>query len=56
MAHKITDDCSACGVCEEECPSDAISEGDEIFAIDASKCDDCESCVEVCPSEAIVAG
>jgi len=54
MAHKITDDCIACGACIEECPTDAISEGD-IYVIDADNCTDCGTCVEVCPSEAIVA-
>ena len=55
MAHVITDECVFCGACADECPEDAISEGDgEIYVIDASLCTDCESCVEVCPSEAIV--
>jgi len=53
MAHKINDECIACGACEEECPEEAIAEGDPIFIIDAGKCTDCGSCVEVCPSEAI---
>lgn len=55
MAHKITDDCIACGACIEECPCDAISEGD-IYVIDADKCTDCGACVEVCPSGAILEG
>lgn len=53
MAHKITDDCIACGSCLEECPEEAISEGD-IYVIDADKCNDCTTCVEACPSEAII--
>ncbi|MBI4976553.1 MAG: 4Fe-4S binding protein [Spirochaetes bacterium] len=53
MAHIITDECVACGACLSECPEKAISEGDPIYKIDASKCDDCASCVAVCPSEAI---
>ena len=56
MAHIITEDCLACGACDDECPNDAISEGDEIYQIDAALCDDCGSCVEACPSEAIIAG
>ncbi len=55
MAHKIIDDCTACGSCVDECPEDAISEGDPIYVIDADKCTDCGSCVEACPSEAIIA-
>ena len=54
MAHVITDDCIACGTCIDECPDNAISEGD-IYKIDPELCTDCGSCVDVCPSEAIVA-
>jgi len=60
MAMKITDECIACAACEEECPVDAITEGEEIFEIDPDKCVECEGhfdspqCVEVCPSDAIV--
>jgi len=53
MAHVISDECISCGACESECPEEAISEGDEIFVIDAVKCTDCGTCVEVCPVEAI---
>ncbi len=60
MAMKITDECTACGVCEDECPNDAISEGDEFYIIDQEKCTECEGvadapqCVDVCPVECIV--
>ncbi|MFO7891137.1 MAG: 4Fe-4S binding protein [bacterium] len=54
MAHKITEECIMCGACIDECPEEAISEGDEIFVIDAEKCTDCGSCVEVCPTDAII--
>lgn len=53
MAHKITDECLACGSCLDECPVGAISEGD-IYVIDADLCTDCGSCVEACPTGAIV--
>jgi ferredoxin len=52
MAYVITDDCTACGTCIDECPVDAISEGD-IYKIDPDVCTDCGSCADVCPVEAI---
>jgi ferredoxin len=60
MAMKITDECIACGACEDECPVSAISEGDEYFEIDPNVCVECEGyfdtqqCVEVCPADAVV--
>ncbi|HHY63215.1 MAG TPA: 4Fe-4S binding protein [Bacillota bacterium] len=48
MAYEINDNCIACGACKEECPTEAISEGD-IYAIDPEKCIDCGTCNEVCP-------
>ena len=53
MAHVINEDCVSCGACEDECPENAISEGDEIYEIDAELCTDCGACVDVCPSDAI---
>ena len=54
MAFKITDACLACGSCAEQCPVEAISEGDGIFVIDPDVCVSCGSCAEQCPAEAIV--
>ena len=53
MAYKISDECSACGACAEECPVDAISEGDGIYVIDADACTDCGACADACPLGAI---
>ncbi|MHB8793733.1 MAG: DUF362 domain-containing protein [Thermoleophilia bacterium] len=53
MAYKISEECLACGVCMDECPADAISEGPDIFQIDPEKCTDCGACAEVCPNESI---
>ena len=54
MAHKITDECIACGTCIDECPVNVITEGDPIYTIDADGCTDCAACVEVCPTDAII--
>lgn len=60
MAMKITEDCISCGNCEPECPVNAISEGDDIYIINAKTCVECKGhfdepqCVAVCPSDAIV--
>lgn len=52
---RITEDCIACGACLDECPNDAISEGD-IYVVDMTKCkpDNCKKCAEVCPTDACV--
>ena len=52
MAYVISDDCIACGTCIDECPVEAISEGD-IYHIDPETCTECGTCADVCPSEAI---
>ena len=41
MALTITEDCVNCGVCEPECPNEAITEGDDIYIIDCEKCTEC---------------
>ena len=59
MALLITEDCVNCGVCEPECPNEAISEGDDIFVIEWEHCTECvgwyeeAQCVEVCPVDCI---
>ncbi len=59
MATMITEECINCGVCEPECPNDAITEGDDIYLIDAALCTECigfhdhEACQAVCPVECI---
>ena len=60
MALYITDECINCDVCEPECPNQAISEGPEIYVINAARCTECighyetPQCVEVCPVECIL--
>ncbi len=53
MAYVITEECVACGTCAEECPAEAIEEG-EPYSINEEKCTECGSCFEVCPVEAII--
>ena len=59
MALMITDECINCDVCEPECPNDAISQGPEIYVIDAARCTECvghfdkPQCREVCPVDCI---
>ena len=54
MAFRINaDDCVSCGTCAEECPVEAISQGDESYVIDEDACLSCGSCAGVCPCEAI---
>ena len=54
MAYKINDDCISCGACADECPVNAISEGEDKYVIDEDTCIDCGSCAAQCPADAIV--
>ena len=60
MATMITEECINCGVCEPECPNEAISEGVETFQIDPALCTECvgfhdsEQCAAVCPVDCCV--
>lgn len=59
MALIITDECTSCGICIDECPNEAISEGSETYVINPDLCTECvgfynePQCVNVCPMEAI---
>lgn len=55
MAYVIDETCIACGSCEPECPTGAISAGD-IYTIDPDLCIDCGACEPVCPTGSISAG
>ena len=60
MATLITDECINCGVCEPECPNEAISEGEDFYEIDIDLCTECvgfhgeEACQEVCPVDCCI--
>ena len=55
MAHIINDTCSACGTCKDECPVEAIHEGEPVYTIDAETCIDCGACADTCPTGSISA-
>jgi predicted Fe-Mo cluster-binding NifX family protein/ferredoxin len=52
MAVVNSDKCTACSICQEICPTGAISV-EEIARIDREKCTGCGECVANCPQEAI---
>ena len=52
MAYSINDECIGCGACAAACPSDAITEGEGKYSIDAEKCIDCGACGDLCPVNA----
>ena len=60
MSLLITDECIACDACREECPNEAIEEGDPIYLIDSDMCTECvgsfdePQCIEVCPVDCII--
>jgi Pyruvate/2-oxoacid:ferredoxin oxidoreductase delta subunit len=48
------DECTACGLCVERCPFDALAQGDDPpVVVDAHRCRGCGVCSTGCPSEAI---
>ena len=60
MALAINEECISCGACEPECPTNSITEGDEIYVINPDTCVECKGyfdkpqCIEVCPVDCIV--
>ncbi len=59
MALMITEECINCDVCEDECPNQAIYQGELIYEIDPNKCTECvghfdePQCQQVCPVDCI---
>jgi ferredoxin len=53
MAYEITTECICCGARMSECPVEIITEGDDMYKIDAALCTSCAACVAACPVGAI---
>ena len=53
-AHVNRNRCVSCGVCQKECPKDAVSVWRGCFAIvDAAACVGCGKCAKLCPAVCI---
>jgi len=56
---QVNNNCVNCGVCETECPNEAISEEGGKHIINPELCTECKGyydksqCIEICPQEAI---
>jgi len=55
-----SEECINCAACEEDCPTEAITRGDDAFVVDARRCVDCKEfydaphCVGVCPIDGCI--
>ncbi len=53
MSYSIRDTCVSCGMCQDVCPQEAISEGELQFEIKAEMCVECGACANACPTGSI---
>ena len=49
----MSDKCTLCGECVENCPVDAIEAGETALVFDYAKCIRCYCCDELCPNNGI---
>jgi len=60
MSLMITEECTNCGICVDECPNHAVFEADPVYVIDADSCTECvgffdePQCTVLCPVECVV--
>ena len=45
--------CIGCGMCERNCPNDAVKVIDNVAKIDYNKCTECGLCAQKCPTKVI---
>jgi ferredoxin len=56
----INEECINCNACVDECPNDAISEGETVYVINADLCTECvgfhdePQCKTVCPVDGTI--
>ena len=48
----ISNRCTGCGICIDQCPAGAISSVDQTVVVDSKRCIECFGCVSACPQEA----
>ena len=54
MAAKVDPEkCSACAICVDACPVEAISMDGEVAVVDEQACTACGLCANECPNDAI---